>query len=468
MTTDIPLNADCPLPDPAGIHTQRELVAVLRLLKDRTGLTYRQLESRARRAGHRLPRSTIASVLARTTLPREEFVTALVRACGLNPARWQEAHRRIAGQAGPTDDDPHESTPRPWQMPYCAPGLRGHDKEVDSVVTWLTNTHDPAPVQVITGPPGVGKSVVALRAVGRAAAHYPDGQLYVELRRPRPMAEPLPAADVVDRLLRGFGFPPAQLPAGAAERAALLRTTLTERRVLVMLDDAASAAQIRSLVPARKRSALLVTSRFSLVALHGSRRARLRPLPAPEAEAALRQLLGDERAGPSSRALRELASYCGGLPLMLRITAARLAARTDLSVDALASRLADERDRLGALRVAGLEARASLADSYQDLTRVDDADRTLVRTFLFFGRSHEPEIRLPHLADMLEISHARAEWAVEQLLDSHLVEVTPAGRYRMHDLLRCFARELAEREQSTDKGRWSGPIGMLTTRTTVA
>ncbi|TLQ43148.1 ATP-binding protein [Streptomyces marianii] len=220
------------LPNPDEVHSQRELVAVLGLLKDRSGLTYRQLESRARRAGFRLPRSTVASTLARTTLPKEEFVTALVRACGADPATWQEAYRRVADLRPEADTGAHSVVTQPRQLPYCAPDLIGHERELSAVVDWLTSPHAQPPVTVITGPPGVGKSVLALRALRRVVAHYPDGQLYVELRCATPGAEPLPVDHVVTRLLRGLGIPPYQLPADISECTALLRSLLADRRVL--------------------------------------------------------------------------------------------------------------------------------------------------------------------------------------------------------------------------------------------
>ncbi|WP_031509582.1 NB-ARC domain-containing protein [Streptomyces megasporus] len=448
------------LPDPDGIHTERELIAGLRMLKNRTGLTYRQLESRARRAGHHLPRSTIASVLARTTLPREEFVTTLVQACRLDPEPWRKAYCRVAHRDTAPGSGSGDPAARPWQMPYCPPDLVGHEEELRSVANWLTAPYAPSPVTVITGPPGVGKSVLALRAIRRAAAHYPDGQLYVELRGATPEAEPLPVERIVGRLLRGLGIPAAQLPADASERMALLRTVLSDRKVLVVLDGAASAGQVRSLIPAHGHSAVLITSRSGLVSLDGSRLVRLRPLPPPEAEAVLRRLLDGERATPGPETLRKLASYCGGLPLALRVAAARLNARTDLSAGEFVRQLADERHRLSALRVDDLEVRASLAASYQTLARVDDADRTLTRAFLLFGQPGMSKVRPTTVAESLRIPRARAEWAVELLLDGHLIESTPSGHYRMYDVLRCFAREQARTELAGGAVRTGRPRGL--------
>ncbi|TLQ43146.1 hypothetical protein [Streptomyces marianii] len=193
------------------------------------------------------------------------------------------------------------------------------------------------------------------------------------------------------------------------------------------------------------------------MAIDGARRARLKSLPLPEAEAVLRRMLGDEGAGLSGRLVSELAARCGGLPLALRLAAARLAVRTDLSVAALNARLADEQHCLDALRVDDMELRASFAVSYQDLARIDDTHRTLARTFLLFGQPGITEISGLAMTEALRLPSASVEWATEHLLDGHLIESTPSGRYRMNDLLRCYAREQAEMEPfSVDQRQLAG------------
>ncbi|MFJ5226766.1 NB-ARC domain-containing protein [Streptomyces sp. NPDC088400] len=423
-------------------------MAMLRLLKDLTGLTYRQLESRARRCGDRLPRSTIASVLARTTLPREEFTSALVRACGLDPAPWLTVHRGLARQE---EGQPvaRASVP-PHQLPHCPSGLTGHDRELAALSELLSAADTPSPLAVISGPPGVGKSVLAMRAARRVAAHYPDGQLYVQLRGTTPDVEPLYPGEAATRLLRSLSAPVPHLLSDASETATMLRTVLAGRRMLILLDDAASAAQVRPLLPAGNRCAVLVTSRSNLTSLDGARSVQLRPLPPAEARTVLAQLLGPERVALDPEAVTRLAELCGRLPLCLRVVAARLAARPCWPVAALVERLADERHRLDELSVDDLQIRASLAVSYRALPRTDEVARTAVRAFLLFGALRLPETGTTLLADLLKVSPRQAESAVERLVDSHLLESTGPGRYRMLDLVRIFAGERAELEMADE------------------
>ncbi|MHC3455724.1 NB-ARC domain-containing protein [Streptomyces prasinus] len=446
MSTEHPANTPCRLPDPDAVHSPRELVVLLRLLKSVSGLTYRQLESRARRAGLRLPRSTIASALTRDALPKEEFVTALAHICGADAEPWQEAYRRVTVQSGDEECGPHALFAQPRQTPYCPPDLTGHEQELRTVVEWLASPRTEPPVTVVTGPPGVGKTVLALRTLPRVASHFPNGHLYVELRGNGPDGAPVPVRHVVTRLLRGLGVRPQQLPTDLGEGAALLRSLLAERRVLVLLDDATSAGQIRPLVPAQTQSAFLVTSRSALVSLDGTRHVRLAPLPLPEAEAVLLRMLGEVRRRPCARLLRELTTRCDGLPLALRIAAARLMVQTDKSAKAFLARLADERHCLDALRVNDLELRATFAGAYRDLLRQDDSQHTLARTFLLFGRSGADGTTAPAMADALRQPLAMVERAAEQLLDAHLVEGCASGQLRMPRLLRSFAREEAERD----------------------
>ncbi|MFG2994621.1 AAA family ATPase [Streptomyces sp. NPDC048257] len=426
---------------------------MLRLLKEGAGLTFRQLENRAGRAGRRLPRSTIASALTRPTLPREEFTEALVSACGLDARPWLAAHRRLAyaRPPQPTTAAAAHTTPLrplvvPRQLPFCRPDLTGHEHRLADLIALLTDPRSPAPSAVISGPPGSGKSALAARAAHRVAAHYPDGQLYVQLRGTTPHAEPLTAAETIARLLRGLAIPVPAPPHDASETAALLRSALTGRRVLILLDDAASAAQVRPLLPTGGHSALLVTARSGLTSLDGPRSFPLGTLLPGEAYTVLEQLLGSERVARDPSAAFRLAELCGWLPLGLRVAAARLTARPRWPLSLLVDRLTDESTRLDELRVDELQVRESLAVSYRALRHTDGASGTAVRAFLLFGSMRLRETGIPLLSELLCVPLAEAERAAERLVDTSLAESTGPGRYRMHDLVRIYAGEQAAQE----------------------
>ncbi|MET7719191.1 NB-ARC domain-containing protein, partial [Streptomyces sp. NPDC005407] len=217
-------------------------------------------------------------------------------------------------------------------------------------------------VCAVRGLGGVGKTTLAVHAAHAARAHYPDGQLYVDLlgAGPRP-ADP---ADVLGTFLRALGTPPTALPERLEERAALYRSTLAERRVLVVLDNACNTAQIRPLLPGAPGCAVLITSRTYLADLEGAHLLDLDVMSPDEALTLFTRIIGEERAHSEPEACREVVAACGLLPLALRIAAARLAARPTWTVAALAARLADERRRLHELRAGQLAVDASFALGY--------------------------------------------------------------------------------------------------------
>ncbi|MBC6459925.1 helix-turn-helix domain-containing protein [Actinomadura sp. HBU206391] len=442
---------DRPSPEQAG--TPEEFMVRLRQLREWTGLTFRDLETRSRRLGDHLPRSTLASTLRRDALPRQEFVEALVRACGLDPAPWARARRRLAvrlAAAEPAgertwvqaaEQAPVRDGSAPHQLPLAPPVLVGRDRELDQVAGMLAGT----PVTVISGPAGAGKSAVGVRAAHRAAHLFPDGQLYVNLRGTTPGAEPPAPAEIAGVLLRSLGIAWPQAPADAGEATGRLRTALSGRRLLVLLDDVASAAQVRPLVPCCGPSAVILTSRMSLTSLDGSRHVRLDPLSHAEAEEVLERNLGAERVRAEPEAVRTLADLCGHLPLGLRIAAARLAARPEWPVRVLTRRLADERRRLDEFRVDDMDVRASLAVSFEDVAGSDDEPARLAARVL--GRLADlpaGEIRLPEDAVLLEVPEDTADRALERLVDAGLVESRTPGCYRVSELVRLFALEQSE------------------------
>ena len=250
---------------------------------------------------------------------------------------------------------------------------------------------------------------------------------------------------VLGRFLRALGLDGAMIPTDQDEREALYRARLADRRVLVVLDDAASEAQVRPLLPGTPGCAVLVTSRARLVGLEGARLLDLEVLHTEQAVELLARILGAGRVAAEPDAAAAIVGYCGQLPLAVRIAGARLAARPQVPLGRLASLLADERGRLDQLAAGDLEVRASLALSYQALPSEQQ------RAFRLLGMLDVGDFSAWVAGPLLRVDHQPAEALVEQLADAQLLDlaaVDPTGttRYRFHDLVRIYARERAAAE----------------------
>lgn len=277
----------------------------------------------------------------------------------------------------------------------------------------------------IEGPAGVGKSALAVHAAHRLADRYPDGQLFVDLHSP---------SGALDALLRAMDVPSERIPESAEERAALWRATVGGRRVVIVLDGVTSVSQVRPLLPGSPGCLTLITSRSRLSALEGVRRIPLDVLSGDEAVTLLKCILGDARVADEPDQAREVARLCGYLPLAVRITGARLAGRAHWPVSKLVRRLSDERSRLDELVADDLAVRAGLELTYRAL---DENVRSAYRIFGFLGLPEVPSFLWAHLLD---------EDVLDQLVDARLLDVIGSARYRMHELVRLHARELAEAE----------------------
>jgi tetratricopeptide (TPR) repeat protein len=312
----------------------------------------------------------------------------------------------------------------------------GRETELARLRAWLLPA-DPrpgVPVVVISGPPGAGKSALMLRAAHMLRRSFPDGQLWVTLdgasERPR---EP---GEVLGEWLRALGVPGSAIPDGTEERAGLYRSRLADRRMLIVADDAGSAAQVRPLLPGTDGCAVVVTSRRQLADLAGARLLALGPLTAAEATSLLSHIVGSDRVAAETRAADDLVAACGRLPLAVRVAGAKLATLDSAPIAALAKTLATERRRLDVLRVGDLSVQASIASGYRALS---EAAR---RAFRLLGLLGPCDVAEWVIAALLDASDAAV--VTEELTDSSMVSVVgtdPAGRarYRLHDLLRDYA-----------------------------
>ncbi|HET6211953.1 MAG TPA: NB-ARC domain-containing protein, partial [Micromonosporaceae bacterium] len=281
-------------------------------------------------------------------------------------------------------------------------------------------------------PPGVGKTALALVAAESLHTAYPDGQLYLDLGG---LGTECTSRDLLGLLLRALGLPAGAVPDAERERLVLLRDLVGAQRLLVVLDDVAHEAQVRGALSLRWSAAIL-TSRARLAALENTEHVRLGMLDEPTAVRLLASVAADQVASEPAGAA-EIARLCAGLPLAVRLAGAKLAARPHWTASMLAARLADERHRLDELRVGDRAVRASVEVSYATQPpRVQAAFRTLG----FLGRiGIDPWLAAAALA----VAEPDAVDLLEDLVAAQLLEAVgrPPVEYRMHDLLRVFARE---------------------------
>jgi tetratricopeptide (TPR) repeat protein/transcriptional regulator with XRE-family HTH domain len=391
----------------------------------------------------------------RVRRPRGASVRLLADALGLAGSereQFEEAARPLLS-AGPRRARPVASAPgsvAPFQLPPDVADFVGRPELVCRLRQLLARSHDDpvgesdagaVVVSAIDGKAGVGKSALAVHVAHRLAAEFPDGQLYASLRGAHP--QPLDPGEVLGRFLRALGVDGAAIGSGMEERAALYRSRLAGRRVLVVLDDAASEAQVRPLLPASPTCAVLVTSRARLAGLEGAHLIDLDLLDPEQAVALLGRIVGPERVAAEPEAAAELARLCGRLPLALRVAGARLAARPHWRLAQLVARLVDERQRLDELAYGHLAVRASLTLSHQAL----EPDARVL--FGRLGSLQTPDMAAWVGAALLDSSVARASELADRLVDARLLEVagrdaTGQVRYRFHDLVGVYARERAE------------------------
>jgi DNA-binding SARP family transcriptional activator/Tfp pilus assembly protein PilF len=373
-------------------------------------------------------------------------------------AELRELHRRmLAGDTElaapvpvPAEAEPQQVTPR--ELPPAVQAFTGRSAELQALTELLDRSSKQAPgavaISAISGTAGVGKTALALHWAHQVAGQFPDGQLYVNLRGYDP-GQPTPCTDALAGFLRSLGVPGQDIPSEADQRAARYRSLLAGKRMLIVLDNAASADQIRPLLPGTSDCTVVVTSRDTLaglVARDGAERLRLDVLPLEEAVALLRTLIG-ARVDADPAAADELAGQCCRLPLALRVAAELAATSPAVPLARLAGELADLRTRLDQLSAGGdprTKVGAVFSWSYRHL------DAGAARAFRLAALHPGPEVEPYAAAALTGTTVQQARQALDVLARAHLIQPCGPSRYGMHDLLRAYARELTD---SLDTGQ---------------
>ncbi|MFE7351699.1 BTAD domain-containing putative transcriptional regulator [Streptomyces sp. NPDC057543] len=336
----------------------------------------------------------------------------------------------------PLPPPPLINEPHPTDLLPRAP--RGFHGRVPELAALTRAAAGEAPVCLVTGPAGVGKTALALQWAHRNPAAFPDGRLFADLRGFSDSGEPA-LIEVLREFLLALGVAPRRVPESVPAAAALFRSLTDRRRLLVVLDNARDSATVRPLLPGGTDCVTLVTSRHRLEGLIASDAARPVPLDVLEPQdgtALLAGVLGEERVLAEPVAARRLAGLCGGLPLALRVTAARLAGRPQRTLAGLADELADERSRLTYLDVDDTGVSASLRLTVQQLP--PDAVHQFTRLGHHPGSHFDPYTA----AALAGTDPVTAAAALERLATAHLVTERAPGRWMLHDLVRLYARGL--------------------------
>ncbi|GII95613.1 AfsR/SARP family transcriptional regulator [Sinosporangium siamense] len=353
------------------------------------------------------------------------------------------AHEEITLTAAPAkaEADAVPDMPRPAQLPAAVTDFTGRQAIIGHLIKLLSSGEaEGVPVAAISGIGGVGKTTLAVHVAHALHARFPDGQLYADLRGYA--QEPAAPESVLAGFLRALGMPADLVPEGLAERSALFRSLLADRRILLLLDNAKDTEQVHMLLPGTPGCAAIVTSRGKLADLTAARLVDLDVMKPDEALSLFTAVAGPERVGAERAAAMDAVAACGFLPLAVRILAARLTARPAWTVASLLGRLADERRRLDEFKVGNLAVDATFALGYGQL------DPLQARAFRLLSLPNGPDISVGAAAAVLSLSQFEAEDVLESLVDTSLLEASAPGRYRFHDLLRLFARRKAEHTES--------------------
>ncbi|MFC8845632.1 MULTISPECIES: helix-turn-helix domain-containing protein [unclassified Micromonospora] len=406
----------------------------LRALRDTRGMTQEEL---AEVSGSSV-RTIREMERGRVRTPQRRTVALLADALGLaGPDRDRFVGLARAGHrphSGPVVAAPPVV---PSELPAAVPNLVGREAELAVLTRLTTGVTDgsatTASVVVLHGPPGTGKSSLAVTAGHRLGTTFADGQLFLDLRGTAP-ADAVDPTEALASLLRSLGLPEEAIPGSPEQRGRLFRTLTRDRRLLIVADGADDEAQIRPLLPAGRHCLTLVTSRQPLTGLTGAVRVSVGLLAPDAARRLLASIAGEDRLAADPTGTAELVELCGRLPLAIRVAGNRLASRPGWPVTQLVAQLADPRRRLTALTTGDLDVRAAFDVSYRRL------GATVAGVFRWASLVPGAEFDAGLLAAVTGVDVESAAAAAEELVDAGLL--LPQGdRYAFHGLTRIYARE---------------------------
>jgi tetratricopeptide (TPR) repeat protein/transcriptional regulator with XRE-family HTH domain len=402
-------------------------------LAERAGLSARTIRRLESGVATRRPYPSSLRMLAAALDLSEAEQAALAAA-----ARWTPTEAAASDERAVPPGTAASSVPDgvPRQLPAPPPGFTGRVAELAD----LHGVRDAATVVItaIDGMAGIGKTALAVHAAHRLARHYPDGQLFLDLHGYTEGVAPVEPGDALERVLRALGVPGAQIPDGLEDRAALYRSRLADRKMLVVLDNAASEEQVAPLLPGAAGCLVVVTTRRRLVGLDHTRTLSLDVLPQPDAI----ELFARTAAVDDDASVAEVVELCGRLPLAIRIAAARLRSRPSWTATHLAARLRDLQERLGELEAGSRSVTATLDLSYLQLAP------DVQRAYRLCGLHPGTDLDLYAAAALVDTAVREAERLISELLETHLVQEPVPGRYRFHDLVRAHATATATRDNS--------------------
>ncbi|GAB3136448.1 BTAD domain-containing putative transcriptional regulator [Micromonospora sonneratiae] len=369
---------------------------------------------------------------------------ALIEQLGVDPGpQLRHAYDAVLRQQWSPTTEPGSGTTPVWQVPAGPPDFVGRERELERISVELARPGSGSMrVVLISGSAGMGKTALALTVAHRLRSGYPDGQLYVDLRSGT--SGPVRPMEVLGRFLRALGVPAGRVGFDEEEAGALLRSVLADRRMLLVLDNARDAAQVRALLPGPGRSDVLVTSRRRLPDLSPGLVVDLATLSTGEAVRLMDSTVGAGRVSADLESARELAAACGQLPLALRIAAGRLASRPAWTTAELAYRLRDENQRLTQLSVGDTSVLASFQLSYQDLSE------PVRRAFRLCALHPGADFGVEATAELLGVDPIEADLVLGELLDANMLLQYSAERFRFHDLLGQYAARLLGEEDPAD------------------
>ena len=420
---------------------------VVRAQRRRLGLTQEELAAQAQLSVRGIGKIESGEIAA----PRPHTVRLLAKAFGLTGDARDEFCAAAGEQlAGPSS--PGRQPTIPAQLPADVRAFTGRTAELAQLdaLSARTPADDAADttgvaIAVLSGTAGIGKTALAVHWAQRARHRFPDGQLYVNLRGFDPGSSPVPPAEVVRRFLDAFEVPPRQVPHGFEAQVGLYRSLMAGRRVLVVLDNARDAEQVRPLLPGTPGCLAIVTSRNRLSGLVAETAypVTLDLLTTAEARELLTHRLGPDRVATEPAAVDEIIAACARLPLALAVVAARAASHPTFGLAALAAELRAARGSLDTFTGAdpATDTRAVFSWSYLQLSPA------AARLFRLLGLHPGPDLAVPAAASLAALAPSLVRPLLAELSDAHLVTEHVPGRYACHDLLRAYA---AERARDTD------------------